>query len=258
MTDPKEIEALIAQLPDGIQPLCAVVQGLLIHGELLAVYGVVEAPAVFSRDTMPLAARLQQIQEMDPRRLDIPRGPRERSIGTCRDFALMMCGFLRVKGIAARVRCGFVDYFFGVPWSDHWICEYWSVSEGRWVRIDPQIDERQRSFYAKIDFDACDIPLNRFMTAGEAWGSCRSGHIDPSVCGHGDATGLWFVRVNVYRDHLSVNHRETSPWDSWRQSRTRDQVMTEADFALTDHIAMNPEAEPASSAIPPWQVSVSR
>ena len=252
MTDPKEMEALIAQLPDGIHPLCTAVQGLLIHGELLAVYGVVEPPATFSRDTAPLAVRLQKILETDPRRLDIPRSPSERSLGTCRDFALMMCGFLRVKGIAARVRCGFVDYFFGVPWSDHWICEYWSVSESRWIRIDPQIDEKQRSFYSKIDFDPCDIPPSRFMTAGEAWEACRSGRIDPSVYGHGDARGLWFVRVNVYRDHLSVNHRETSPWDSWRQSRAEDQVMTEADFAMVDRIAMYPEAEPASSATPSW------
>jgi transglutaminase-like putative cysteine protease len=164
----------------------------------------------------------------------------------------MLCGFLRVKGIAARVRCGFGAYLRGSPWSDHWICEYWSVPETRWVRVDPQIDELQRRYYSKIDFDTLDIPSNRFITAGEAWRSCRSGRIDPSACGHGDATGMWFVRVNVYRDHLSVNHRETSPWDSWRQSTKADQRMSEADLAVVDRIAENPEGEPAWNSIPPW------
>jgi hypothetical protein len=43
-----------------------------------------------------------------------------KAVGQRRDFALMMCAFLRAKGTAARVRCGFASYF-GEGWEDHWV-----------------------------------------------------------------------------------------------------------------------------------------
>ena len=51
------------------------------------------------------------------------------------------------------------------------------------------------------------------MAAGAAWRECRAGRDDPNRFGHGVAAGLWFVKVNVLRDHHALNNRETSPWD---------------------------------------------
>jgi hypothetical protein len=251
MTDPKGMITSIVELRADVGSLCAAVQGVLIHGELMDVYGLAETGS-FSRETLPLAIRLGRILEKDSSPLSVQRTPSARSVGTCRDFALMLCGFLRVKGVAARVRCGFGAYLRGGPWSDHWICEYWSSHESRWIRVDSQIDELQRRYYSKVAFDTLDIPADWFMTANEAWQACRQGRIDPSSFGHGVATGQWFVRVNVYRDHLSVNNSETSAWDSWRKSTIADQWMSETDLEAVDRLADFPEVGPASCVGPPW------
>ncbi len=130
----------------------------------------------------------------------------------------MLCGMLRQQAVPARVRCGFAAYFRR-EWEDHWICEYWR--DGRWRRADAQLD-RIIAPSLGIDFDLTDLPEDMFITAGEAWRRCRSGEADPMKFGHGEqAVGLWFVRVNVVRDHHSVNGRETSDWDTWRQAQRR-------------------------------------
>src|SRR5690606_26618369 len=112
------------------------------------------------------------------------------SVGTCRDFALMLCAMLRHRGVPARVRCGFADYFSSNGREDHWICEYRPAGEGRWALADPQLDVPHRA-HLGIDFDTADMPRARFMTAPEAWRACRAG-AGAEGFGHGEARGWWF------------------------------------------------------------------
>lgn len=235
-------------LPLDVGSLCRVVQGVLIHSDWLAAYGVSEAQfRTVSRETLPLAGRLRQIAELDGAALTVERALDRRAVGTCRDYALMLCGMLRQQGVPARVRCGFATYFRRA-WEDHWICEYWR--DGRWRRADAQLDGVIAPSLG-IDFDLTDLPDDKFITAGEAWRRCRSGAANPEDFGHGEqASGLWFVRVNVVRDHHSVNGRETSDWDTWRQATAADLVLSEAECGETDGIAAQPER--ASAPRPPW------
>ena len=70
--------------------------------------------------------------------------------------------------------------------------------------------------------------------------------------GHGEqASGLWFVRVNVVRDHHSVNGRETSDWDTWRQATAAHHILSDAEGAEADEIAARPEA-PSAEPRPRW------
>jgi hypothetical protein len=90
-------------------------------------------PAAFgpiSRTTLPVRQRLEALLERDGRELNKARVPTRRGVGTCRDFALMVCAFLRATGTAARLRCGFASYL-GEAWEDHWVCQYWNSSERR-------------------------------------------------------------------------------------------------------------------------------
>ena len=74
----------------------------------------------------------------------------------------------------------------------------------------------------------------------------------PDEFGHGEqASGLWFVRVNVVRDHHSVNGRETSDWDTWRQATAIDHTLSDAECAQTDELTANPEASSVAPS-PPW------
>jgi hypothetical protein len=250
MSDPGNGALRFDGLPAGdVGALCRIVQGVLIHSDWISAYGALEAEfRTVSRETLPLDARLRQIGDADARPLAMARAIDKRAVGTCRDYALMLCGMLRQQGVPARVRCGFAAYFRR-DWEDHWICEYWQDS--RWKRADAQLDGVIAPRLG-IDFDLADLPAGRFITAGEAWRRCRSGEVDPSIFGHGEAaSGLWFVRVNVMRDHYSINGRETSDWDTWRRAGAAHRVLSAADTAATDLVAAHPE-NALLELEPPW------
>jgi hypothetical protein len=246
MTEPA---ALFTRLPKDIAGLNRVAQGLLVHGDMLDKYG--EDPAAFgsvSRTTLPVQQRLEALLERDGRPLDEVRVPAQRGVGTCRDFALMLCAFLRTLGTPARLRCGFAAYF-AEGWEDHWVCEYWNSTEGRWCLTDAQIDDVQRATF-HIAFDTSDVPRDLFLTAGEAWLRCRAGTDVPERFGQGGTRGLWFMRVNVVRDALAVNNRETSPWDRWREAPAELRTVPPDELAVADSLARNPEQ--AVGLTPPW------
>ena len=89
------------------------------------------------------------------------------------------------------------------------------------------------------------------MTAAQAWMACRAGDCDPDRFGHGKTTGLWFVKVNVVRDHYAINNRETSAWDGWRAAPDSRRVVFEHDRKWLDDIAACPE-QPIADVGPDW------
>jgi hypothetical protein len=265
LSDPGDCAAAFDGLPGDVARLSEVVQGVLLHdyygGEL---YGSVPAEfAAYSRQTLPIAERLAAIHARDAAPLDQARRPFDRSVGTCRDFALMLCAMLRHRGTPARVRCGFASYFGGPGWEDHWVCEHWLAAEGRWALADPQLDDAHRRHLA-IGFDTSDMPRDRFLLAWQAWRACRDG-ADPSQFGHGDDTGLWFVEVNLARDLLALTKRETSAWDAWRNAPMGGtHVLDEGRLARGDRMAALAETAVGLTApsrrdveavcpAPPWE-----
>jgi hypothetical protein len=149
---------------------------------------------------------------------------------------MLLCAILRHQGVPARARCGFGAYFRPGAYEDHWVCEYWRVEERRWVMVDAQLDEMQRSVL-EIDFDPCDLPPGRFVTGGEAWQRCRSGQADPDRFGIFDMHGQWFIRGDLVRDLLALNKIEILPWDPWGLMAGPDDETTPEDVALLDRIA---------------------
>jgi hypothetical protein len=265
LSDPGGSASLFDGLPGDVVGLCAAVQGLLLHdyfgGEL---YG--PPPSEFaehSRATLPIAERIGAIMARDDASLDRTRRPFDRCVGTCRDFALMLCAMLRHRCTPARVRCGFANYFGGPGWEDHWVCEHWVAAEGRWALADPQLDDAHCR-HLEIGFDTTDVPSNCFLLAWQAWQACRDG-ADPLRFGHGEDTGLWFVEVNLARDLHALTKRETSPWDTWRRSTPRSRVLDEGRLARGDRMAALGEAaivlaatslrdvEKIRPAAPPWE-----
>ncbi|MFN3523715.1 MAG: transglutaminase domain-containing protein [Phenylobacterium sp.] len=201
------LQALGADLAQAVRAI----QGVLIHGEAMEAYGLPRAG--FSRDTLPVAARIDAVLRLDERPLGIGRAPDRRSPGTCRDYALLLCSAMRASGRAARVRCGFAAYLGGAPWEDHWICEVQAA--GRWRRVDAQLDEVLQAAFG-VAFDPLDMPPAAFLTADEAWRLLRSARLDARDLGHGEARGAWFACVNLVRDRLALEDRVTSAWDGWR------------------------------------------
>lgn len=250
MSDPAHHAAAIADLPSAVDLLADIIGGLLIHADWLSAYGLDETQfATVSRTTLPIADRLDQVAIRDGQAFHIARPPRRRSVGTCRDFALMLCSFLRCKGVPSRLRCGFAAYLGG-RWEDHWVCEYWNRETRNWHLGDAQIDGVLADTY-RIAVDRTDVPRNSFMTASDAWTACRNGRFQSEHFGHGAISGLWFVKLNVIRDHLVLNHREISAWDTWRAAPASTRVVSDQDRALIDGIASDP-AQSLIEIAPDW------
>jgi hypothetical protein len=250
MSDPAGYAPRLSDLPADIAVLQRVIQGLLVHSEWLTEYGLDPTRLRgVSRETLPVAQRLANILALDAQPLHVTRAPERRAVGTCRDFALMLCAMLRSKGIPARVRCGFAAYFH-TGWEDHWVCEYWDRATQAWRLSDPQLDAIQQRL-CHVAFDTTDVPRDAFVTAGQAWLDCRANRVDPNRYGHGDVTGLWFVQVNVMRDHYVINNRETSVWDSWRAAPSSMRIVKDADIVRLDAVAAAPE-RPFVAVTPDW------
>ena len=254
-SDPGKRADLFEALPGRVADICAVIQGVLIHdwyGGVL--YG--EPPATFhgaSRETLPVSARLEALTKDCTLPLDIARPPFERSLGTCRDFALMLSAVLRHRGTPARVRCGFASYLVPDFYEDHWVCEYWHAEQGRWALADAQLDEAHRR-HLEIDFAIDDLPTDRFLPAHLAWSEIVDGGADPARFGKSEAVGIWFVGVNLARDLQSLCKQEVSSWDAWREAAPDNRCLDAAavDFCETASdlaAAANDSAPPLSAAI---------
>ena len=225
LTEPGNYARQFADLPLDLPELCRFIQGIVLHADWAAAYGI--ADAGLSRATLPVAERMKLAEVLLPAK---------KTTGTCRDFALLLCSLLRQHSVPARVRCGFATYFTSNPFEDHWVCEYWNEADGRWALADAQIDELQRN-HLRIDFDTTDLPPGKFFNAGQTWSMWRAGKADAMGFGQGEARGAWFLRVNLMRDQLSLQKRETSDWDAWRALSVADKVLSDEDLAECDRIA---------------------
>jgi hypothetical protein len=253
MSDPAAFAPRAKDLPNDVAALNRIVQGVLIHCEMLSAYGLADRAA--SRQTLSVSERLKDVFARDASRIAEPRTPEKRSIGTCRDFALMLTSLLRCRGVPARLRCGFAAYFTddwkqADMWQDHWVCEYWKPETASWHLSDAQLDDVSGRLL-QIDFDDADMPRRWFKTAGEVWQHCRSGKTDPARYGHGETRGLWFIGVNVARDHLILHEKVPSPWDRWREASHAARSVDETEAVALDDLAANPE-QPLRNLKPPW------
>ena len=89
-------------------------------------------------------------------------------------------------------------------------------------QADAQLDEAHIAHLA-IDFDPDALPAGQFVYPWQVWEDHR-GRLNEF--GHGDATGLWFLRVNLARDLLALTGNEVSDWDSWRGQTATDKLDT--------------------------------
>jgi hypothetical protein len=230
LSEPGRFRRMLSTLPSDLPALCRFIQGVVLHADWAAAYGVKDT--TLSRETLPVERRMTLLQATGTKGLP----PEQRTPGTCRDFALMLCSLLRERGIAARVRCGFATYFAENPFDDHWVCEYWMEGEDRWALADAQLDSLMCD-RLRIGFDPTDLPAGRYVNAGEAWATWREGKAEADAFGHGAAKGAWFMRVNLMRDLFSLNKQETSDWDAWRSLTPESKQLDAETLAACDRIA---------------------
>jgi hypothetical protein len=200
-------------LPDDIGTVAHAVQMLLVHRWWAPAYNVEVTPEREKENGLHGSeAMLACAMSKSPARVGEVRLPDKRVVGICRHFSTMMAAFLKRKGIPARARCGFATYFEPGKYVDHWVAEYWSDAQSRWVQVDAQLDSLQARA-KKIDFDPLDVPRDRFLVAGDVWLQHRMGNIDASTCGIADMWGDWYIRGNHALDIASLQKVELLPWE---------------------------------------------
>ncbi|MFH9569167.1 transglutaminase-like domain-containing protein [Streptomyces sp. NPDC017454] len=234
-SDPGDLDT--SGLPRDPAALAAVVRNLVIHrgeGPRFG-YAVPERRLHEDAESRYVTEMLRILRERGDGPLTRPRAPKERFVGTCRDFSLLLCSLLRATGTPARPRCGFATYFVDGFHEDHWVTEY-RLPDGRWRQADAQL----RDGGYDVPFDPMDVPRDRFLVAGDAWRACREGRADPRTFGLGFAEGLrglWFVRGNVVRDLAALGGVELLPWDGWAPEFLGRVPLGADDLAAADAVA---------------------
>ncbi|TCC34208.1 transglutaminase-like domain-containing protein [Kribbella speibonae] len=232
-SDPGVHAGLFDALPDGVTEIAAVVRNLLIHYRGGGIEFTGERLAEI--DNRWVSAILATDQKRSGTALAVPREPFDRVVGCCRDYTLLFVSALRHKGIPARSRVGFGNYFAEDFNPDHVVAEYWNGD--RWVMIDAQMDPAE----PKYTFDVSDMPAGPFLSAAEVWRGYRSGELDGDLYGadpNPDAPlklhGGWFIRNYVHYQLAHLNGDELLLWDNWG---TMSDTLDGADVELTDRIA---------------------
>ncbi|MCA2213027.1 transglutaminase domain-containing protein [Jidongwangia harbinensis] len=242
-------ESLFDGLPGDVAGLARVAQGLLIHEFLAHEYGVTLTDE--SRATVhlrPVEAILDAVVSVDDRPLDQARPPERRVASNCRGFTVLTVAMLRARGVPARARCGFGNYFGGDGFhEDHWVAEWYDAGQDRWRLADAQLDEKQRGLFS-ITFDVTDVPRDRFVVAGDAWTRYRSGAADPDRFGLSsiNEAGAWWIAGNLARDAAALTGVEVLPWDCWGVMPEPTDPVDEALFDRLAELTREPSVDELS------------
>lgn len=219
-SDPGRHVHLYAGLPLEVRALVRSVQGLIVDKDFVSLYGL--APAAHERpgevDARYVTTILERLVAKDGRPLLQARDPAAKFLGSCRDYALLLCSMLRHVGIASRIRFGFATYFSKNrdTYSDHCVCEYWDEGERRWLLVDANVDPVVKSRIC-VTANELDLSRDEFVVASDAWRLVRNGEADPDRFGVPSIgiKGLWFIRGSLMRDLAALNKVEVLPWDYW-------------------------------------------
>ena len=231
--------SLVASLPDDVEGLVRIIQGLVVHEYMAQAYGLT-IPEERKSET-----HIRSVQEMtermlaiDDRPLTVARPVDRRLVGVCHHPMLFLVAMLRARSIPVRGRCGFGSYFNPGYFEDHWVAEYWNEGEQRWILVDPQFDDVWRK-QLTIRHDIQDVPRDRFLVASDAWNRCREGKADPARFGifKGDLRGLWFIAGDLIRDVASLNKVEMLPWDVWGAMSPPGEDPAGEDLVFFDRLA---------------------
>jgi hypothetical protein len=220
-SDPGTLAGVYADLPHDPAELARIARDLLIHRLEGDLFGHTHPTDRLHNDAEAryIDATLSILVDRNAAPLSVRRDPADRFVGTCRDFTLLHCSFLRHAGIPARVRIGFADYWGSSFHGDHVVTEYWDAARG-WLLADAQLADPFVSGHWKVDFDPMDVPRDRFLVAGEAWRAIREQGADERTFGlHGPQEGpFWgerYVAGNIRLDLAALNKVETLLWDVW-------------------------------------------
>lgn len=217
-TYPGLYEDYLKSLPDNVREFGPLVRNQLIHRTSLSDENTVRNSDLIYVDmkNMPwwrqaeddnfntAVAIIAELFRRDPNGFILERKDRDKLVLTCRHTTLLVASIFKAKGVPCRIRSGHAPYFpfeKGIS-SDHWINEYWSEKENRWVIVD--VDGCQH----KTGHDMFNMPSDAFDYPAKAWLDVRAGKVDGDHFWNAKpATGLKVVGWALFYDlHCLMNN----------------------------------------------------
>lgn len=191
-------------------------------------------------DVLPTAvSMIAELFRLDNRGFVPDRKVEHKLVVTCRFVAVLMASILKSKGIPCRVRSGFAPYFYRNQSWDHWINQYWSEKEQRWITFDAD------GFFDHLSFDQYDIPPDEFDWAASGWLGIRQGREEAEkFYNAGGYHGLMPVLWAVFYDFHSLMNNEILYLQSPSYISNKFETLTEEDFQEIDQLAqlmLNPD-----------------
>ncbi len=234
-SDPENYIDLYDTLPKNISALCAHTHNLFLHYADLNLFQVSVSDNRYTELNLRyMSSVLEKIISFDSRALSVERSAENRVMGVCRDTSLLLCSILRSRGIPARLRSGFVNYFIPGLFLDGFCVEYYHVNEERWCSVDTRTMRIHIDHYQlKIDFDLTDVPSTKFISAADAWRMCRFENADPVRFGSRQHRGLFTIRNRLIQDLALLNKQEILIWDLWGPMLSS----SVSDFSLLDELS---------------------
>ena len=155
------------------------------------------------------SALTAELFRLDERGFVKERQTENKIVVTCRYVSVLMSAILKAKGIPARSRAGFAPYFQKGISMDHWINQYYSEKENRWVTFDAD------GFYEEqgMPLSQYDMPADSFDWVAEAYLAVRRGRTDGRKYLYADRLGTCslpaLVRYLIYDFHALMNNELT-------------------------------------------------
>ncbi len=246
-SDPGEFAALWDTVPPTISDMKAAITPLLFHyrGDGNWDENGIEPERIGEVNLRYAADMLGCVNALKPIMAGEIRLPKERMVGCCRDWALLLVSLARHHGFAARSRVGFSNYFMEEWWIDHTVTEIWDETEQRWRLVDAELHVPwQLSSGQQVI--PLDISHDIFLPGLDAWREIRAGKRDSATfVVHPDLheaglRGLPFVWHNTVMDLAALNSFDMLPWDGW--GIDLDGV-TEEGAALLDRVGASESLE---------------
>lgn len=181
-------------------------------------------------------AMTAELFRMDGRGFVRNRRVEDKIVVTCRYVSVLMSAILKAKGIPARCRAGFAPYFREGVSMDHWINQYYSQEESRWITFDAD------GFYEEggMPLSQYDMPSDSFDWVARAYLSVRRGETDGKQYLYADRLGTRslpaLIRYLIYDFHALMNQELTYTFlPSWLDGRL--DRLTEEELRELDRLA---------------------
>jgi len=237
-TDPCEYEELFSVVPDTAQEMCKLIQTFCLDHQERFKYPIVNE-RLLETNLRYVSDVLKWTVALDSRALNEERAIDAHFLASSSIFSALLCSMLRFKGIPARKRVGFATYFPNTKhgaYRSHEVVEYWDAAGKTWRLADASLDEVATNLN-EITFDICDVPRDKFISAGAAWQMAREGKVDAELFRDEETKGYTILRSNLIHDLGAINKREVLNWDHYGWALWKGEAFGDAVMASLDRLA---------------------